>query len=150
MFTPSGRFQPDKKICFSMSDFHPGTVRHRHTRSLSPNLHNNASFRIRSGTQHGVWQQCAFLRRPDVVAPLDNMHDLHRLTGLLSFMLSDEMTTGSVTSADRDKRVLATRSHDWNRKQKRFQDAFPEVRSVPLCFVYPYEHFLTSLHLVLC
>lgn len=27
MFTPSGRFQPDKKICFSMSDFHPGTVR---------------------------------------------------------------------------------------------------------------------------
>jgi hypothetical protein len=26
MLTPSGRFQPDKKICFSMSDFHPGTV----------------------------------------------------------------------------------------------------------------------------
>jgi ubiquitin-conjugating enzyme E2 J2 len=25
MFTPSGRFHPDKKICFSMSDFHPGT-----------------------------------------------------------------------------------------------------------------------------
>ncbi|KAF8649485.1 hypothetical protein AX16_005773 [Volvariella volvacea WC 439] len=25
MLTPSGRFQPDKKICFSMSDFHPGT-----------------------------------------------------------------------------------------------------------------------------
>lgn len=42
-------------------------------------------------------------------------------------MLSDEMTTGSVTSTDRDKRILAARSHDWNRKQKRFQDAFPEV-----------------------
>lgn len=28
MLTPSGRFQPDKKICFSMSDFHPGTVRY--------------------------------------------------------------------------------------------------------------------------
>ena len=26
MLTPSGRFQPDKKICFSMSDFHPGSV----------------------------------------------------------------------------------------------------------------------------
>ncbi|KAJ7262052.1 ubiquitin-conjugating enzyme/RWD-like protein [Mycena rebaudengoi] len=25
MLTPSGRFHPDKKICFSMSDFHPGT-----------------------------------------------------------------------------------------------------------------------------
>ena len=32
MYTPSGRFQPDKKICFSMSDFHPGSVRP----SLSP------------------------------------------------------------------------------------------------------------------
>jgi hypothetical protein len=27
MLTPSGRFQPSKKICFSMSDFHPGSVR---------------------------------------------------------------------------------------------------------------------------
>jgi ubiquitin-conjugating enzyme E2 J2 len=26
MLTPSGRFHPDKKICFSMSDFHPGSV----------------------------------------------------------------------------------------------------------------------------
>ena len=26
MFTPSGRFAPDKKICFSMSDFHPASV----------------------------------------------------------------------------------------------------------------------------
>jgi len=34
MYTPSGRFQPDKKICFSMSDFHPGSVRS----SLSPNI----------------------------------------------------------------------------------------------------------------
>ena len=25
MLTPSGRFIPDKKICFSMSDFHPGS-----------------------------------------------------------------------------------------------------------------------------
>jgi len=83
MFTASGRFQPDKKICFSMSDFHPGTW-------------------------NPAWSVATIL------------------TGLLSFMLSDEMTTGSVTSAERDKRILATRSHDWNRKHKRFQDAFPE------------------------
>jgi len=83
MLTPSGRFQPDKKICFSMSDFHPGTW-------------------------NPAWSVATIL------------------TGLLSFMLSDEMTTGSVTSTERDKRILATRSHDWNRKQKRFQDAFPE------------------------
>lgn len=83
MLTPSGRFQPDKKICFSMSDFHPGTW-------------------------NPAWSVATIL------------------TGLLSFMLSDEMTTGSVTSSDRDKRILAARSHEWNRKQKRFQDAFPD------------------------
>ena len=27
MITPSGRFTPNHKICFSMSDYHPGTVR---------------------------------------------------------------------------------------------------------------------------
>lgn len=42
-------------------------------------------------------------------------------------MLSDEMTTGSVTSTDAEKRDFALRSHEWNRKQKRFRDAFPDV-----------------------
>ena len=50
-----------------------------------------------------------------------------RLTGLVSFMLSDEMTTGSVTTSDTDKRVYASRSHAWNLQQRRFRDAFPEV-----------------------
>lgn len=83
MYTPSGRFQPDKKICFSMSDFHPG--------SWNP-----------------AWSVQTIL------------------TGLLSFMLSDEMTTGSVTSSDAHKRAFAGRSHAWNLTQSRFRDAFPE------------------------
>ncbi len=49
------------------------------------------------------------------------------LTGLLSFMLSDEMTTGSVTSSDTHKRTYAQRSHGWNLTQARFKEAFPEV-----------------------
>ncbi|EAU90003.2 ubiquitin-conjugating enzyme E2 6 [Coprinopsis cinerea okayama7 len=83
MYTPSGRFQPDKKICFSMSDFHPG--------SWNP-----------------AWSVATIL------------------TGLLSFMLSDEMTTGSVTSSDAHKKAFAVRSHAWNLTQSRFRDAFPE------------------------
>lgn len=83
MLTPSGRFQPDKKICFSMSDFHPG--------SWNP-----------------AWSVATIL------------------TGLLSFMLSDEMTTGSVTTTDADKRAYALRSHAWNLEQRRFRDAFPD------------------------
>jgi len=83
MITPSGRFQPDKKICFSMSDFHPGTW-------------------------NPAWSVATIL------------------TGLLSFMLSDEMTTGSVTSTIQEKRLMAARSHAWNIQQKRFRDHFPE------------------------
>ncbi|KAF9072373.1 ubiquitin-conjugating enzyme/RWD-like protein [Rhodocollybia butyracea] len=85
MLTPSGRFHPDKKICFSMSDFHPG--------SWNP-----------------AWSVATIL------------------TGLLSFMLSDEMTTGSVTSSDAQKRQFASKSHAWNLTQPKFKEAFPEVR----------------------
>ncbi|KAJ6580760.1 ubiquitin-conjugating enzyme/RWD-like protein [Mycena capillaripes] len=88
MLTPSGRFHPDKKICFSMSDFHPG--------SWNP-----------------AWSVATIL------------------TGLLSFMLSDEMTTGSVTSTDAHKRAFAARSHAWNIAQPRFKEAFPEVLLFP-------------------
>jgi len=83
MLTPSGRFQPDKKICFSMSDFHPGTW-------------------------NPAWSVATIL------------------TGLLSFTLSDEMTTGSVNSSDAHKRAFAARSHSWNVTQPRFKDAFPD------------------------
>jgi len=83
MYTPSGRFQPDKRICFSMSDFHPGTW-------------------------NPAWSVATIL------------------TGLLSFMLADEMTTGSMTTSDPEKRILARRSHEWNRKSTRFQEAFPD------------------------
>jgi len=93
MLTPSGRFQPDKKICFSMSDFHPG--------SWNP-----------------AWSVATIL------------------TGLLSFMLADEMTTGSVTSADAQKRAFAARSHQHNIAQARFREQFPEysdpqIRDLP-------------------
>jgi len=83
MLTPSGRFHPDKKICFSMSDFHPG--------SWNP-----------------AWSVATIL------------------TGLLSFMLSDEMTTGSVTSSAAHKAAFAARSHAWNITQNKFKEAFPE------------------------
>lgn len=89
MLTPSGRFQPDKKICFSMSDYHPG--------SWNP-----------------AWSVATIL------------------TGLLSFMLSDEMTTGSLNGEESERRILAARSHGWNISQKKFRDAFPEYSDAKL------------------
>jgi len=48
------------------------------------------------------------------------------LTGLLSFMLSDEMTTGSVTTTDAYKRIAAAKSHRFNLESPKFKEAFPE------------------------
>jgi len=83
MFTPSGRFQPDRKICFSMSDFHPGTW-------------------------NPAWSVATIL------------------TGLLSFMLSDEITTGAIKATDQQKRFYAAKSHSHNITQMRFKEAFPD------------------------
>lgn len=47
-------------------------------------------------------------------------------------MLADEMTTGSVTTSDADKRAFAARSHAWNLEQRRFKEAFPDVRTIYL------------------
>ncbi|SJL12422.1 uncharacterized protein ARMOST_15849 [Armillaria ostoyae] len=87
MLTRSGRFLPDKKIGFSMSDFYPG--------SWNP-----------------AWSVATIL------------------TGLLSFMLSDEMTTGSA----------------W------FKDAFPDISlSVTETFIPTImKHLLIAMTLQYC
>jgi ubiquitin-conjugating enzyme E2 J2 len=59
-------------------------------------------------------------------SPFPHSDILLSLTGLLSFMLSDEMTTGSVTSSDSHKRAFAARSHAWNLTQPKFKEAFPD------------------------
>jgi hypothetical protein len=59
MLTPSGRFQPDKRICFSMSDFHPGTVRASALPLWFPTLN----------TCHMIVESC-----------LERGHDLDRFT----------------------------------------------------------------------
>ena len=41
---------------------------------------------------------------------IDLVSHLHSLTGLLSFMLSDEMTTGSVTTSDAEKGLIDAHS----------------------------------------
>ena len=63
---------------------------------------------------------------------MQTLQSPHSLTGLLSFMLSDEMTTGSVTTSDAEKRLYAARSHAWNLEQRRFKEAFPEVSTASM------------------
>jgi len=65
--TPSGRFQPERKICFSLSDFHPE-----------------------------LWN------------PMWSIRTI--LTGLVSFMNSEEMTTGGLATSSVIKANLAKHS----------------------------------------
>ncbi|KAI7866419.1 ubiquitin-conjugating enzyme/RWD-like protein [Spinellus fusiger] len=78
MMTPSGRFQPDTRLCLTMSDFHPS-------------LWNPS------------WSVATILN------------------GLLSFMTTEESTTGSIKTTDIEKRVYAARSHAFNMKSQRFR-----------------------------
>lgn len=48
------------------------------------------------------------------------------LVGLLSFMCTDELTTGSVMMSSRERRLLAAQSHAYNIRQRRFTQLFPE------------------------
>lgn len=50
------------------------------------------------------------------------------LTGLLSFMTGDEITTGSILSSDNLKRKLAKSSKEWNNNENvRYRKEFPEL-----------------------
>jgi len=49
------------------------------------------------------------------------------LTGLLSFMLEDEPTTGAVKSTEAEKRQYAAESLEFNCKNMQFRRTFPEL-----------------------
>lgn len=83
MLTPNGRFETGKRLCFSMSDFHP--------KEWSP-----------------LWSVGTILN------------------GVLSFMLEEERTLGSVETPLETKRLLAQNSLSFNQKNQLFTTMFPE------------------------
>ena len=84
MYTPSGRFQVNKRICFSFSDFHPE-----------------------------LW------------SPAWSVDSI--LSGLVSFMLDDELTTGGVRASEAERRKLAADSLDYNLGDSTFCELFPQA-----------------------
>lgn len=83
MTTPNGRFMTQKKICLSISDFHP--------ESWNP-----------------MWSVSSIL------------------TGLLSFMMDNSPTTGSVNTSVAEKQRLAKASLAFNCRNATFRKLFPE------------------------
>ncbi|KAG4105777.1 UBC-like protein [Neocallimastix lanati (nom. inval.)] len=49
------------------------------------------------------------------------------LTGLLSFMLEDTPTTGSIVTSKKDKINFALKSKEYNRNDQKFRNIFPEL-----------------------
>ncbi|KAH3762484.1 Ubiquitinconjugating enzyme subfamily protein [Pelomyxa schiedti] len=87
--TPNGRFKPDTRLCFSMSDFHPETW-------------------------NPMWSVSSIL------------------TGLLSFMLEEAQTYGSIEASTEDRKALAAASHAFNNNHRVFKKEFPHlVNTVP-------------------
>ena len=91
MLTPSGRFQPNQRICMSMSDFHPET-----------------------------W------------CPSWSIGTL--LTGLLSFMNSDEQTTGGIQASSVERKRLSLASKKFNESDKVFRELFLSASNVDSLF----------------
>ncbi|KAJ2777274.1 Ubiquitin-conjugating enzyme E2 6 [Coemansia interrupta] len=51
------------------------------------------------------------------------------LNGMLSFMVEEEVTTGSIRISNADRKALARKSFAFNRANKLFCDIFPELRT---------------------
>jgi len=84
MITPSGSFETNKRLCLSMSDYHP--------ESWNP-----------------LWSVASILN------------------GLLSFMLEESPTVGSIKTGDADKRKFARNSLDFNKQNPSFKKLFPQL-----------------------
>lgn len=84
MMTPNGRFKIQKRLCLSISDFHPDTW-------------------------NPAWSVSTIL------------------VGLLSFMLEDTDTMGSMESSLREKRIWAIDSLLYNLKNDTFREIFPSL-----------------------
>ncbi|XP_027169021.1 ubiquitin-conjugating enzyme E2 34-like isoform X1 [Coffea eugenioides] len=101
MTTPNGRFMTQKKLCLSMSDFHP--------ESWNP-----------------MWSVSSIL------------------TGLLSFMMDNSPTTGSVTTTVAEKRKLAKASLAFNCKNMCYPHNSATFRKLFPEYVEKYEQQLSE------
>ncbi|XP_048621145.1 ubiquitin-conjugating enzyme E2 34 isoform X1 [Brassica napus] len=125
MTTPNGRFMTQKKICLSMSDFHPeswnpmwSVSRYKSflTFSIIVFITQCSCLFMKSKVRY----TCRLYSKPFIFL------ECSILTGLLSFMMDTSPTTGSVNTTVAEKQRLAKSSLAFNCKTPAFRKLFPE------------------------
>ena len=114
IFTPNGRFETHKRICLSLSDYHPET--------WNPNWSSTAVV-VTVALAVGVWGGgksfpgvfralgllgCLFMNRPHICHAVRTV-----ILALISFMPSDPEGIGAVNFPPKERRRLAVASHDY-------------------------------------
>ena len=145
MITKNGRFQPNRRLCLSMSDFHP-EVSYTFCLSLSsviiiisttssilfhsnridvfsnlhPLIHSFQCFCFVS------FQSCHDSINESIQSwnPMWSVSTI--LTGLYSFMIESQPTLGSIESTKSQKEKFARQSLDYNVRDPTFCKLFPE------------------------
>ncbi|XP_023637252.1 probable ubiquitin-conjugating enzyme E2 33 isoform X1 [Capsella rubella] len=112
MTTPNGRFVTQKKICLSMSDCKDELLFH----SLLINFGELVCYLI------SFTPACTV--HPESWNPMWSVSSI--LTGLLSFMMDNSPTTGSVNTSVAEKQQLAKSSLAFNCKNATFRKLFPD------------------------
>ncbi|KAG8380222.1 hypothetical protein BUALT_Bualt07G0170900 [Buddleja alternifolia] len=133
MTTPNGRFMTQKKICLSMSDFHPESW--NPIWSVSSILTGLLSFMVSfSLIITGIYASCDCFHVGDCF--LDHSSAKMRFSIIVLttsysfwhnvFQMDNSPTTGSVSTTEEEKQRLAKASLSFNCKNVTFRKLFPE------------------------
>ncbi|KAF4322276.1 hypothetical protein BBO99_00004110 [Phytophthora kernoviae] len=107
MLTPNGRFDVNRRICLSMSDFHPETW--------------NPLWAVGS-ILTGLY---SFMVETVLISQLESVKILSSCDILMQ--LEDKITTGSIETTEEEKRAYAAASLKNNCADKNFRTLFPDL-----------------------
>lgn len=129
MLTPNGRFQPNRRLCLSMSDFHPevgvwSSLKFLFRTSCSYFSGDFCSCDSQPLCSSVSSSSCFSCSRKQSWNPMWSVSTI--LTGLYSFMLETAPTLGSIDTAKSQKQKFARQSLEFNIRDANFVRLFPE------------------------
>lgn len=122
MITPNGRFAENQSVCMSMTEVRSGDDGRRDgdraTTTRARGVSEGLTMDDFGASSMMQWHQESW--NPAWSASCI-------VTGFISFMTTDEQTSGGVRTTDAEKRRLAAASLEWNAKNANLVQKFPEL-----------------------